>query len=203
MTEKEFMKQSLLTFFVPELKKLGFDGMFPHYHRITKDKVDFLSIIFDKWGGAFSIEISFAYFNMKPSNLLVGAEKIPPEKLTVYKTIKRERFPYAGQWIHFCDCVQVKTPNGSNEYYLTQKQKEVFLKNIPEKNITIKNSSEGIYCRSALLAVKYLKRAEIWWMEHQPNIPNQKQHFDKPKEDLINEGSRNSRNFFKKCRKSK
>jgi len=44
--------------FVPALKERGFKGSFPHFRRIKPDKIDLLTVQFDKWGGGFVIEIA-------------------------------------------------------------------------------------------------------------------------------------------------
>jgi hypothetical protein len=44
--------------FVPALKERGFKGSFPHFRRIKPDKIDLLTVQFDRWGGGFVIEIA-------------------------------------------------------------------------------------------------------------------------------------------------
>ncbi|MFI5095886.1 MAG: DUF4304 domain-containing protein [Candidatus Acidiferrales bacterium] len=44
--------------FVPALRKRGFKGSFPHFRRVKPDKIDLLTIQFDRWGGGFVIEIA-------------------------------------------------------------------------------------------------------------------------------------------------
>lgn len=171
MTERELMKQSLITYFLPELRERGFEGSFPHYRRITEQKADLLTVVFDKWGGSFALELSYVYFSEKPDNLLAGQARLAPEDLTVYKTYQRNHLPKPDDWIHFCDCVRIKTEEGDKIYFLTESQKKAFLKNIPEENVTIEAAGEGVYCRSAAAAVKLLKDAEQWWGEHTPYIP--------------------------------
>jgi hypothetical protein len=44
--------------FVPALKARRFKGSFPHFRRIEPDRIDLLTVQFDKWGGKFVIEIA-------------------------------------------------------------------------------------------------------------------------------------------------
>ncbi len=187
MTERELMKQALITYFLPELREMGFEGSFPNYRRISEQKADLLSVAFDKWGGSFAIEISYAYFSGGTCNLLPGQEKLPPEELTVYKTCERKRFPAEGEWIHFCDCVHMKTREGEKIYFLTEKQKQAFLKNISEDDFVVEAAGEGIYCRSAAAAVKLLREAEQWWQEHTPAVLEIKPEFIKIPEQISKE----------------
>lgn len=177
MTERERMKQALLTHFLPVLHEMGFDGEWPNYRRIAQDKVDLLSIVFDKWGGAFAMEISYAYLGVQAGNLLPGQGGVSPEQLTVFKTYKRKRLPQAGGWIYFCDLVRIKSPDGDTLYSLTEKQKQAFLQKIPSEDFLIEEEvGEGIYCRSAVTAVKLLKSAEKWWGQHVPQPAPQPEH---------------------------
>ena len=48
---------------IPELRKNGFTGSYPHFLRASKEKIDLLSFQFNKYGGSFTIEISAAYPN--------------------------------------------------------------------------------------------------------------------------------------------
>lgn len=167
MTERERMKQALFTHFLPVLSEMGFDGEWPNYRRVLRGRVDLLSIVFDKWGGAFAMEISYAYPGERDGNLLPGQNESSPEKLTVFKTYKRKRLPQDDGWIYFCDLVRVKSPDGDTLYSLTEMQKQAFLKKIPSENFLIEEEvGEGIYCRSAVTAVKLLKSAEKWWRQH-------------------------------------
>jgi hypothetical protein len=58
MQKKEDMVFSLKELFVPALRERGFKGSLPHFRRPAKDRIDLLTIQFDKWAGGFVIEIS-------------------------------------------------------------------------------------------------------------------------------------------------
>ena len=45
------VNEQIKTMIVPELRKKGFKGSFPHFRRIYENgRVDFLSFQFNKWG---------------------------------------------------------------------------------------------------------------------------------------------------------
>jgi len=52
------MVSSLKRLFVPVLRERGFRGSLPHFRRPMKERIDLLTVQFDKWGGGFVIEIS-------------------------------------------------------------------------------------------------------------------------------------------------
>jgi len=56
--KNDSMIAALKAEFVPALKERGFKGSFPHFRRIKPDKIDLLTVQFDKWGGGFVIEIA-------------------------------------------------------------------------------------------------------------------------------------------------
>lgn len=93
---------------VPELRKEGFKGSFPHFRRIFENgRVDFLSFQFNKWGGSFIVEIAVAYpYKGKEGNFFYWDE-ITPEflKKSDYGYTK-ERFriePHKGEWFEYND----------------------------------------------------------------------------------------------------
>ena len=43
---------------VPELRSQGFTDSYPHFRRFTDEKIDLLTIQFNKWGGSFLVEVS-------------------------------------------------------------------------------------------------------------------------------------------------
>src|SRR5262250_3254261 len=73
------MTSSLKDVLVPELKQRGFKGSMPHFRRATNDRIDLLTIQFDKWGGGFVIEIS----KCAPNGIrMAWGEEISPRKVT-------------------------------------------------------------------------------------------------------------------------
>jgi hypothetical protein len=56
--KNDSMIEALKGNFVPALRDRGFRGSFPHFRRIKPDQIDLLTVQFDRWGGAFVIEIA-------------------------------------------------------------------------------------------------------------------------------------------------
>jgi Domain of unknown function (DUF4304) len=55
---RQSMNAALRDRFVPLLRERGFKGSLPHFRRIDEDRIDLLTLQFDKYGGGFVIEIS-------------------------------------------------------------------------------------------------------------------------------------------------
>ena len=52
------MDDALKKYVLPALRERGFKGSFPHFRRLLQDRVDLLTIQYDKNGGGFIVEIS-------------------------------------------------------------------------------------------------------------------------------------------------
>ena len=52
------MDDALREYLLPALRERGFQGSLPHFRRLLPDRVDLLTIQFDKHGGGFVVEIS-------------------------------------------------------------------------------------------------------------------------------------------------
>jgi len=79
--KKDKMISSLQKLFVPALRERGFKGSLPHFRRPMKDRIDLLTIQFDKWGGGFVIEIS----NCTPEGIIMPwGEHIPPNRVKAW-----------------------------------------------------------------------------------------------------------------------
>ena len=55
---KSEMEASLKRIFVPELRDRGFKGSFPHFRRPRTNRIDLLTVQFNRWGGSFAIEVA-------------------------------------------------------------------------------------------------------------------------------------------------
>ena len=55
---RQLMDEALKLYVVPALRERGFKGSLPHFRRLRTDRVDLLTIQFDKHGGGFVVEIS-------------------------------------------------------------------------------------------------------------------------------------------------
>lgn len=106
-SEKDQMKIALSQIVVPELRILRFKGTFPHFRRLSDDRLNLLSFQFNKYGGSFVIEIA----NCKPEGYTTSwGKKILPNKLTVFDLYKRERLdPQTSpdKWYHY-DLISLK-----------------------------------------------------------------------------------------------
>ena len=56
--ERKEMDRALKEALIPELRNRGFKGSMPHFRRILKDRVDYLTIQFNSAGGGFVVEIA-------------------------------------------------------------------------------------------------------------------------------------------------
>ncbi len=64
----------LKTSVIAQLRKSGFKGSFPHFRRITEDRIDLLSFQFSQWGGQFCINVGVAPLNKIASDKLKKAK---------------------------------------------------------------------------------------------------------------------------------
>jgi hypothetical protein len=88
--ERNLMIKELKLVVIPHLKGLGFKGIFPHFRRINKKRIDLLTFQFDKYGGGFVIEIAkYPHENF----ITYWGKKIPPDKLKAFDldAMKRHR----------------------------------------------------------------------------------------------------------------
>ena len=54
---RELMMKSLTAVFVPALRQRGFVGSFPHFRRELEQRIDFLNVQFNRYGGSFCLNI--------------------------------------------------------------------------------------------------------------------------------------------------
>src|SRR5687767_1809037 len=86
--DREKMIAALKECVVPVLKARGFKGSFPHFRRPTDTAIHLLTFQFDKWGGAFAVEIA----SCPPEGLTTHwGEHIPPGKVTAHHMNPRLR----------------------------------------------------------------------------------------------------------------
>ena len=84
---KEMVK-SLSEIVIPVLRQKGFKGSFPHFRRLTTDRINLLTFQFDRSGGGFVIEIT----NCQPNGFSTSwGTKIEPNKLTAHDLFFRKR----------------------------------------------------------------------------------------------------------------
>ncbi len=84
---KEMVK-NLSEIVIPVLRQKGFKGSFPHFRRLTADRINLLTFQFDRSGGGFVIEIT----NCQPNGYTTSwGTKIEPNKLTAHDLFNRKR----------------------------------------------------------------------------------------------------------------
>ena len=84
---RDEMIKNLNAIVVPALRQLNFKGSFPHFRRLTLDRINLLTFQFDRYGGGFVIEIA----NTKNETFEMSGQKIEPNKLTAHMVNKRMR----------------------------------------------------------------------------------------------------------------
>jgi len=81
MSSQDEMLAALKAHLLPVLRDHGFKGSLPHLRRARENRIDLLTIQFDKWGGGFVIEI--ARCGSEGITTHWGKE-IPPGKVTAH-----------------------------------------------------------------------------------------------------------------------
>ena len=106
------MIKNLNEIVVPTLRQLNFNGSFPHFRRITPDRINLLTFQFDSYGGGFVIEL--ANCNSKGYETALGSQT-SPNKLTAQDFNKRKRIQS-----------NMKTPNSSTDDWFRYDKKYLF-----------------------------------------------------------------------------
>lgn len=107
MDSRSEMESALKRIVVPELRRAGFRGSFPHFRRLHQ-AVDLVTFQFDRHGGGFVIEVAIG----NPSGLTTHWGKhIPANKLTAWdlNPVQRKRLkPVSGSgtdsWFRYDAC---------------------------------------------------------------------------------------------------
>jgi hypothetical protein len=87
-SDRDEMNKTLNEIVVPVLRQLKFKGSFPHFRRLTTERINLLTFQFDRSGGGFVIEIA----NCKPDGFTTSwGLKIGPNKVTAHDMNKRKR----------------------------------------------------------------------------------------------------------------
>ena len=99
--EKNNMVIALEKVVVPELRKRGFKGSFPHFRRISVNKIDLITFQFDRYGGGFVIEVGVC----SPEGVIHHwGEKVPPNKVTAHDLHPDSRVRLTGndgEWFRY------------------------------------------------------------------------------------------------------
>ena len=105
------MTTALRARFVPPLRSRGFKGSLPHFRRARENRIDLLTIQFDRHGGGFVIEIA----RCPPDGCTTHwGLKVPPEKVTAHDLNVRHRLGSPapgkeGRWFRYDDGSAVET----------------------------------------------------------------------------------------------
>lgn len=86
-SDRDEMIKNLNKIVVPALRQLNFKGSFPHFRRLTTDRINLLTFQFDRHGGGFVIEIA----NVKNEPYELAGQLIEKNKLTAHMVNKRMR----------------------------------------------------------------------------------------------------------------
>jgi hypothetical protein len=104
--KRDDMVLSLKQLFVPALRERGFKGSLPHFRRPLGNRIDLLTVQFDKWGGGFVIEIS----NCAPEGITQPwGQHIPPNRVRAWDSpndrprLGSPRPGEDGHWFRFDD----------------------------------------------------------------------------------------------------
>lgn len=98
-SDRDKMISELKKIVVPELRNRGFKGSFPHFRRISEDKIDLMTFQFDRYGGGFVVEVGVC----SPEGFTHSwGEKVPPNKVTAHDLNNRLRLnKNDGQWFRY------------------------------------------------------------------------------------------------------
>jgi Domain of unknown function (DUF4304) len=121
---RQSMNAALRDRFVPSLRKRGFKGSLPHFRRVSEDRVDLLTVQFDKYGGGFVIEISRCPLEGVTT---AWGKKIPPAKVTAHDIHPDDRHRLGspapgedGRWFRYDGRTSVKSVADSAASMLTE-----------------------------------------------------------------------------------
>ena len=89
MASRDEMNAALRAELIPALRSAGFRGSLPHFRRLLTDRIDLLTVQFDKYGGGFVIEIA----RCEPGGVTMHwGQKVPPGKVTAHDVHPDSRF---------------------------------------------------------------------------------------------------------------
>lgn len=129
--------EALKSIVVPDLRARGFKGSFPNFFRDQEGHIDLLTFQFNKDGGSFVCEISFA--DPERSNVYIYKET-EPKKLRPNQTTVRLR-------------LGANPDSGDNDHWFNFEKKGLLSRNSPTK------AAQDVL---ALIETQ----GELWWREH-------------------------------------
>lgn len=103
MTNFEVMKSYLIKMVFAPLREEGFIGKYPHFRRICKDHVELITVQTNKYGGSFTVEVSFVTPDSSDTNYSSPAP-FDVNKVNVWDTNLRYRLKgMHGGWFYYND----------------------------------------------------------------------------------------------------
>lgn len=125
---REMMARALKEITIPFLQDNGFKGNYPNFYRDRNNHIDLLRFQFNKWGGSFVVEISYAD---RSRNNLTTAKDTEIPNISVTQTRERLRlgasqddkdywFKFNNRNIFFWRDKYVSTARKVNQYISNQ-----------------------------------------------------------------------------------
>ena len=81
------LEAALREIVIPDLRRRGFKGSFPHFRRILDIRIDLLTFQFYSSGGSFVVEVA----QCGPDGVSHSWKVVPPSKVTAWDVVQRLR----------------------------------------------------------------------------------------------------------------
>jgi hypothetical protein len=171
MTQRQKMLKSLNENVIPILIQRGFTGKFPHYRRELENRIELLVFMTDKYGGAFTVEISTIFLNCKQKLSNYCSQEFEAiGDVTVYSTINRYRLEgMLDGWFYYTDVYKSKvTVSGSKTFDYYESVSERRSKNfVPEQDqVLVQKADDSLYLKISSEVNRQMEYAYEWWMRH-------------------------------------
>lgn len=125
MTNREIMIGAFEKHIIPKLKDHGFSGKYPEFRRSNVNCIEFIAFQTNKYGGAFTIEVSAAFPNIINKNYQLYGN-MTEQNLRIDATNKRYRLPgmFDG-WFYYSDVYRKRTLFFGNVYYAPHGKEDI------------------------------------------------------------------------------
>lgn len=171
MQQAKRMQEALIERVVPPLTEQGFSGEYPHYNRQMEDRIELLGFLDHKYGVGFNVEVSVVFPQRPKEQTNCSTHSFePPEKATVFSTLKRFRLPgmYDG-WFYFTDVYKTKKRLSNThtiESYepVSEQRSKSF---IPGMNqVLVQEAGEELFVSIADEVNNQMAEAYEWWRKY-------------------------------------
>ena len=122
MTNNQLMKKHLQAEVIHPLALKGFVGKYPHFRHEKEDFIELITFQANKYGGAFTIEVSIAFPHRENKNFVLHGSKTISD-LTVWDT--NERYRLKGMfdgWFYYSDVYMKYIVGFGRDYISTDKR---------------------------------------------------------------------------------